>query len=294
MPTFLAPARKVAYVAVPKVASTTLEWMIAELAGLPAERFHRALSLVPTREQTVHAAGQWPRHLRVSRPTPADAAASGVDPTWFVFSVVRDPRERLWSAWQSKFLVRRRRYVDTYGDEPWFPRIPREPATVIEDFSRFVAALADEAKNLMTSDAHFRRQAETVLDGPFTVSHLYELRDIPTLCGHLQTHLRAYGADVPELRRDNTMPFKLTADVLEDGRSEAIIDLYRDDFDRLGHLWPDQAPTAARSAWSEGAFVDVASRIDLHERVEDMSVLARDLREQRARLRSQDSFPAGT
>ena len=287
MATFLAPTCKVCYVAVPKVASTTLEWLMADLAGLGSERFRRALSHAPTRQQTIHADACWPRELRLRRPTQDDAAATGVDSSWFVFSVVRDPRERLWSAWQSKFLVRRRRYVEEFGDEPWFPRVPREPSDVIEDFARFVSALSNGARNLMQSNLHFCGQARIVLDGPFDVGNLYEVRDIPTAVRDLDVHVRAHDRTVPELRRDNTTPLRLIADVLAGGVDEAIVDLYRDDFDRLGHLWPDRPRIASDATWSDAALRDTASRVALHERVEDLAVLARDLHEQRAALRVQ-------
>jgi len=282
--TFLAPSCKVCYVAVPKVASTALEWLMADLAGLDMQRFHRTLASVPTREQTVHARAQWPAHLRLQRPTAKDAA--GVDRTWFVFAAVRDPRERVWSAWQSKFLVRRRRYVDEFGDEPWFPRVPQEPADVVEDFARFVDALAAGSTNLLRSNVHFRGQAQTVLDGPFEVGHLHAVRDIAKLLDDLGAHLRPYGVRVPDLRRDNTTPLRLTADVLAGGVGEAIVDLYRDDFDRLGHLWPDAPRVDSPSTWSDAAFVDIASRVVLHERVEDLASLTRDLKRQRTALRS--------
>lgn len=287
MATFLAPERKVAYVAVPKVASTTFEWLMADLAGLDQQRFLPTLTYAPTREQTVHAGSRWPRRLRASRPTPADAEASGVDSSWFVFSAVRDPRERLWSAWQSKLLVRRRRYVDDYGSEPWFPRIPRDASDVIADFARFVEALTVGATDLVHVDGHFGAQARTVLDGPFAVSRLYEVRGIPTLLDDLAAHLRPYGVDVPALRRDNTTPLKLTADVLDNGVGDAIVDVYRDDFDRLGHLWPADPRTASSDSWTKAAILDVRSRIDLHERVEDLAAYARDLRVRRTALRAQ-------
>ncbi|MDN5851777.1 MAG: sulfotransferase family protein, partial [Actinomycetia bacterium] len=230
---------------------------------------------------------QWPRNLRMRRPTPEDAKDAGVDSTWFVFSAVRDPRERLWSAWQSKFLVRRRRYVDEFGDESWFPRVPVEPSQVIEDFARFVGALTAGATDLMRSNVHFRGQARTVLDAPFDVAHLYEVRDIPTLLDDVGAHLRPYDVSVPELRRDNTTPLKLTADVLAGGVDETIVDLYRDDFDRLGHLWPEEPRTVSSSSWSEAAFLDISSRVALHERVEDLSIIARDMRKQRTALQAQ-------
>ena len=291
MATLLAPDRKVCHVSVPKVASTTLQWLMADLAGLDEECFRDTLSYAPTCEQTVHAGRLWPPHLRVRRPTADDARAAGVDSDWFVFSVVRDPRERLWSAWQSKFLVRRRRYVEMYGAEPWFPRVPRAPQDVVEDFTRFVEALVEGNSELMRADAHFRPQAPTVLDGPFDVTNVYAIHDIPTLLGDLGTHLASYGIGVPELRRDNTTPLGLVAEVLEDGVGEAIVGLYSDDFNRLGHLWPAEPRTGPFASWSTAALRDVSSRVALHERVEDVVVLARDLKRQRSQLTTRGPVP---
>lgn len=285
MATFLAPGLKVAYVAVPKVASTTLEWLMADLAGLDRGRFHKAASGAPTREQTVHAGGQWPRRLRVARPAPEHVERAGVDSQWFVFAVVRDPRERLWSAWQSKFLVRRRTYIDHYGQEPWFPRVPHDPSDVIEDFARFVDALRAGVGDLLERDGHFKQQAGIVLDGPFPVTNLYGVRDMPALLGDLAAHIGPYGADVPDLHRDNATPLELASEVLDGGVGEQIADLYRDDFDRLGHLWPEEPSTVSAESWPGAAFLDISSRVALHERVEDLASYARDLMAQRSALR---------
>ena len=70
------------------------------------------------------------RHEPVARRAAVDplrgrgARAAAGQEGWLRFSLVRDPAPRLWSGWQSKLLLREPRFVEDFGDAPWFPRVP--------------------------------------------------------------------------------------------------------------------------------------------------------------------------
>jgi len=128
---FVLSRHKMVYISVTKVACTSLRWMMARLGGEDPERFHNGTGPHLTRLMTVHGhRSKWSHVGRLSDMDPAEVAQISPANGWFVFAVVRDPWSRLWSAWQSKFLVRQPTFAMRYGDEPWFPRIPRNPDDV--------------------------------------------------------------------------------------------------------------------------------------------------------------------
>ena len=85
---------------------------------------------------------------------------------------MREPAKRLWSAWQSKLLLREPRFVEDFGAEPWFPRLPEDPAGIVEDFRRFVAAVGDGA----AVDVHWAVQSDLV--GQLPLSHVGRLEEM--------------------------------------------------------------------------------------------------------------------
>ena len=90
---------------------------------------------------TVHDMSRWPPEHRLRRTSRAERDALLREDGWLRFTLVRDPATRLWSAWQSKLLLREPRFVDAFGEAPWFPRIPSAAGDLVEDFRRFVAAV---------------------------------------------------------------------------------------------------------------------------------------------------------
>lgn len=97
---------------------------------------------------TVHDTNAWAPDHRFAHSE--DQACERVlrEDGWLRFTVVRDPWQRLWSAWLSKLLLREPRFVALCGEQPWFPREPERAADVIEDFRRFVAAARRNASPL--------------------------------------------------------------------------------------------------------------------------------------------------
>ena len=269
--TFVVPELKLAYVTNLKVACSTVKWLLADLTAQDPARFFGSLGPRPTRAQTVHDRGKWVGVRKIADyPDPAELSP---DNGWMVFSLVRDPRSRLWSAWQSKLLVGNPNFLGSVQDEPWYPRTPREPSDVIEDFQRFVEALATGRRKLprVGTDGHFRPQSDLVYRSGLRYSQVYDLSEIPTFERDLGAHLVAMGHNtLPALRNDNDTPLKLTKNVLAGGTAEAIADIYREDFERFGDAWED-GPSVYDVEWSASAFTDIAFRRDAHRRIRDLS-----------------------
>ena len=179
--TVVLPEQRVLFVPVPKAGCTTVLWRLAELAGIDAEVFERSATPEVSPALTVHDMSLWPPQFRLASYAPDQLAGPG----WWRFSLVRDPAARLWSAWQSKLLLREPRFAEAFGDAPWFPRVPDTPATVLEDFRRFVAAVgAGEAE-----DVHWAVQRPLVTQ--IALDHIGRVERLEETLERLRAHAGA-------------------------------------------------------------------------------------------------------
>src|SRR3954453_22939197 len=140
--TYVMPAYKAVYVSVPKAACTSLKWLVAGVQGEDPERFPPPLRRGGGRSLCIPRRGKW-QHTPMLHAL-SDEQLAEIDDSWFVFAVVRHPAARVWSAWQSKFLLREPRWVDEYGEFGWLPRVPQTTADVLEDFAGFIASIHAE------------------------------------------------------------------------------------------------------------------------------------------------------
>jgi Sulfotransferase family len=161
--TVVLPELKVLFLPMPKAGCTSVLWMLSELAGIEPETFARSPTPEVTPALTVHDMNLWRPEHRLIEYSDAERERLLAEDGWFRFSIVRHPATRLWSAWQSKLLLREPRFVEDFGEAPWFPRVPERPADLVEDFRRFVAALGrGEAED----DVHWTVQEELVSQLP--------------------------------------------------------------------------------------------------------------------------------
>src|SRR4051812_40797551 len=112
----------------PKSGCTSILWLLAELAGVPLERFSNSTLPEVSPALTIHDMALWGPGYRLSDYGDEELERILGEDGWLRFSTVRQPATRLWSAWQSKLLLREPRFIDLFGEEPWFPRVPDEPA----------------------------------------------------------------------------------------------------------------------------------------------------------------------
>jgi hypothetical protein len=86
------------YVPVPKAGSTAMLWALLELVELERADFTRSPKLEVTRSLTIHDTTVWGgQHRFRGRDVPAIFDSGD----WLTFTVVRDPVQRIWSAWVS-------------------------------------------------------------------------------------------------------------------------------------------------------------------------------------------------
>jgi hypothetical protein len=270
--TVVLPELRVLYLPIPKAGWTTMLWLLADLAGIPAETFDHSTLPGVSPALTVHDMGLWGPGRRLADYEGEERERVLTEDGWLRFTVVRKPAPRVWSAWQSKLLLREPRFVSEYGDEPWFPRIPREPADPVEDFRRFVAAVAaGEAV-----DVHWAVQHDLVARLP--IEHVGRLESLDDTLAVLRAH-------VPDelwparTRHDNRTPLPLPRAAFDAATAEGLNRHYADDFAEYGYdpVEPS-ADEQAVAEWQERAtpiLPHVQETIDRHVRIGQLHRMAR-------------------
>jgi hypothetical protein len=289
--TLVLPDLRVLFVPVPKTGSTTVLWRLAEVAGVAPETFERSTLPEVSAALTVHDTALWPPELRLASYEGEERERLLHDDGWLRFSLVRDPATRLWSAWQSKLLLREPRFVELYGDAPWFPRVPERPADLVEDFRRFAAA----AGRGEAEDVHWAVQRQLVDQLPLT--HVGRVERLDDTLALVRAHV---GADrwPPAAPRVNRTPLSLPPHAFDAATAAAVEARYRADFEAFDYAPPK--PGDEPAGWQERAaelLPLVRATIDEHARLGQLHRVAqrrmRRAESAESRLEEQSSRKVG-
>ena len=213
---------------------------------------------------------------------------------WFIFAVVRHPTARLFSAWQSKLLLREPWWVEEFGHEPWFPRIPRSGEDVVDDFVRFVRAAREDPEQLIMRNRHFAPQPWMLATDRMEYTRIYKTTEIPQLLQDFERHLRAlrWSGNPLSLRRANETPLKPIPSLFGPEVLEAVSELYATDFAEFGYGDPMPTGLDPSDEYTEGQIAEVERLIERAERVNDLALrgqqLSHALREARAEARARE------
>jgi hypothetical protein len=151
--------------------------------------------------------------------------------------MTRDPRSRLFSAWQSKLLLENPGYTPYLG-QPWYPRHPATTESVVADFAAFVGALEQQPAPGIRNDAHFQDQVQLLHEDVITYTDVYDVSEIGRLLRDLRGHLDQVGwVGELKLSRANDTPLAPNAQPFGDGVRERVERLYAADFERFGDRW---------------------------------------------------------
>jgi hypothetical protein len=219
--------QRILFLPMPKAGCTSILWLLADLAGIQAETFAQSALPEVSPALTVHDMNLWGAGHRLADYTGEERKRVLTEEGWLRFTVVRDPAPRLWSAWQSKLLLREPRFVLAFGEEPWFPRLPAEPGDLLEDFRSFVTALpGGEAE-----DVHWAVQHDLAAQLP--LNHVGRLEQIEETIAALRAHV---SEDVVlPVRSENRMALPQPPGAYDDAGLSVLRDRYREDFDRYGY-----------------------------------------------------------
>lgn len=226
------PERKVVFVPMPKAGCTSLLWMLADIAGYKKDRFHRSTGRAVSQEMTIHDINTWGSRHRWKDLSQEERDRIARDDSWLRFTTVRDPAARLWSAWQSKLLLREPAIADKFTERSWFPRIPQSTNDIREDFLSFVKALA-EPPTTRPFDVHWAPQTDILRTAP-----------APTYVGHVETMgdvvaflTNRLGPVVARFRppRENSSLLRYDPAVYDEESVDLVNELYARDFAELGY-----------------------------------------------------------
>jgi hypothetical protein len=282
--------QRVLFLPMPKAGCTSILWLLAELAGIPLETFaHSALPEVSP-ALTVHDMSLWGEGRRLADYEAEERERVLTEDGWLRFTVVRNPGPRLWSAWQSKLLLREPRFVAAFGDQPWFPRMPRQPADLIGDFRRFVAALPSGA----VEDVHWAVQHDLAAQLPLThVGRVERLDDtLAVLREHVAQDLRQR-----DDRRENRTALPLPPNAYDEVGLAVLHDRHRDDFRHYGYdLVSGSEDPDAITEWEQGVVTVLPllrDTIDKHTRIGQLHRMARHAQTLEERLESATARQVG-
>lgn len=278
---------RIVYVPVSKAACTSLRWLLADLLGLARGSFEDPEAFRATQGQTIQNVNKWPPEYIVQRAAPSWLQEVAEDESWFRFSVVRDPARRLWSAWQSKLLLRQPGFVERFGGEPWFPEVPSSPEDVIEGYERFVAALEAE-EDRRPSDPHWRLQTELLGDAPPALNHIGKVERLGETLGLLGEHVARFGRRLPPMRHENVTPLAYPEGLLGEKTLRIVRERYAPDYRAFDYPVPGETPPAndAAQAWNERTRLllgVVATLISHNERLTMLDGELQEARHQAAR-----------
>jgi hypothetical protein len=209
-----------------------------------------------------------------------------------VFAVVRHPTARLFSAWQSKLLLREPSWVADHGGAEWFPRVPRSGDDIVEDFERFAVALAEGRAPLMRN-RHFAPQRRLLAVKRMEYTRIYRTSELSQLLQDFERHLRGQGyeGDPLVLRRANETPLPAIPSLFGPTVQDACRTLYGADYKAFGY--EDVVPGGLDSSdrYDEDAVAEIGRLIERSERIGDLARQARRLRAQLAEARAARSAP---
>jgi sulfotransferase famil protein len=276
------------YVSVNKAACTSLKWLVADLQNERPEQFARSLSRELTRTMTVHRRNLWQQTPMAKELS--DEQLADINPEdWFVFGVARHPTARLFSAWQSKLLLREPWWVEQFGQEPWFPRVPRTGEDVVEDFQRFLQAAHEDSELPIMRNRHFAPQRWMLATDRMEYTRIYRTSEIPQLLQDFERHLRAHGwSGKPlSLLRANETPLRPIRSLFPPDALEAVRGLYATDFAEFGYDDPLPTGLDPSDEYSKSQIAEVERLIERAERVNDLALRGQELSDGLREVRKQ-------
>ncbi len=271
--TIVMPGRHIVFVPNLKSGCTSLLWMLARLAGLGARRFERSPLGAVSRAMTIHTMSAWPSRYRWYELTDEQREQIAVDDSWLRFTTLRDPGTRLWSAWQSKLLLREPGFHRRFGDCDWFPRVPQTPQDVIDDFRAFVASLGSSTPPY---DAHWAPQNDVLAASP-PLNHIGRLESLDTTFAVLREHVGPAWDAVTGVDENKSL-LGYHRGLYDEECTEIVNAYYHDDFSELGYSPLDPGLAPSLEAWRSGAsglLNGIAALLHSHERIEDLHKIAR-------------------
>lgn len=262
------------YVATPKVACSSIKWWFAALEGIPQDILHAAASEESDPDLVIHDVFRKVAP-HVNGLTVRELGPSMASEKYFRFCLVRNPYGRIFSAWQSKILLREPLQIENYLGLSLLSLPIETRQDIALAFEAFLMHLRDrEAPDFW--DIHWAPQFNLLHPDKIKYSVIAKLEDTVELEARLGEHLGAQYSSPFAAKRANESLIPFSPDFITPRSAELIEELYAQDFAYFGY---DKVIPAARGNFSEQQLAVAVSAI--------MMIRGRHmrLRETRARFR---------
>jgi hypothetical protein len=230
---YVSHAHNLFYVATPKVACTTFKWWFADLIKQTDAVYKASGSLESSPELVIHDL-LWRVDPEVTNLTQEQINLVINHSEYFRFCLVRNPFSRIFSAWQSKWLLREPLQIEPYINYPFFNMSISNASEIALAFEAFIEHIySSEFPNIL--DSHIKPQFYLLCPDRLHYSVISQLEDNQELCTSLSKHLgREYKN--PFLfgkRNESLIPYH--ADLITKRAEELIIEMYARDFDAFNY-----------------------------------------------------------
>lgn len=255
---FRSARHRLFYVATPKVACSLLKWWFAALEGRTQDILRRTESSESAPELVIH---------EVFHKVAPDITGLSLDDLrdpleasdYFRFALVRNPYWRLFSAWQSKLLLREPLQIAPYRGFDFMTLPIGSKADIRSAFEAFLHHLHDfEAPNFW--DPHWRPQVQMLRPDVIPYSLVAKLEEPAELEKRLATHLGPHYVAPFTKARPNESLIPFLPEFVSDTAAALIQQLYAADFSTFGY--PTNVP-AARAKFSDAQLTTACAAIEM-------------------------------
>lgn len=230
---YFSSRHRLLYVATPKVACTGLKWWFAELVDVREAMVQATVSLESDPELVIHDTfvRVAPEYTGANETGLVEALAS---PDYFRFCLVRNPYTRVFSAWQSKWLIREALQVGGYESADFFQYSIEKTDDIRVAFESFLEYLrANEWPDIR--DAHVTPQADLLepqLMSYRVIAHVEEPTEL--LC-QLSQHLGEAYCNPFATKSTNVSLLPYCGGFYSDRAVELVKEMYARDFELFGY-----------------------------------------------------------
>ena len=266
---------KLFYVATPKVACTSLKWWFADLENVSKVIRDSIESTETSPELVIHDT-----FFKVAPNVTGLLPDALLEPLnsddYFRFAVVRNPYKRIFSAWQSKLLLREPLQVRPYLGCGFYKQPIEKASDIASAFEGFLEhLLANEASSYW--DIHWTPQVDLLRPDLINYTKLVKIEDAKALSHSLAMHLGENTPDPFAVRHTNESLIPYLPELITERSSELILSLYAADFEMFGY---SKQPPRTKELFSDGQFDIALKAIAIirgrHQRFGEVQVSMRD------------------
>lgn len=230
---YFSPVHQIFYLATPKVACTSLKWWFADLVGAGEGIKNAFGSLESDPELVIH--DTFARVAPESTGTNESGLMTAIESDdYFKFCLVRNPYQRAFSAWQSKWLIREPLQADMHDDGVFEIKEIKTIDDLKSLFEAFLMQLAG-VKNIEQLDVHVAPQAMLLEPELLHYDIVAHIEDPAPLVNALQNHLGPASRNPFAGKRANTSLLPYSSSWISDSAARLIREIYARDFEVFGY-----------------------------------------------------------